>query len=171
VNRRHADLDLNQLRLVTEEISPGVYRQSPVIDPIDERLDAAMSHPAPSIVLLRCGEERPSEHHNCGRPLGELMETSEGLLFLAYRHLIDPAAQSLKPLNKKKVASRLKAVPTFLDEGPKRLEVSCARHGCGEVTRVVLESEWNRFLNDQESRTVEIRLRARQSQISIALTT
>jgi hypothetical protein len=145
---------------VREEAPPGESRFKYVITPVDERLREATYHFARSMVIFRCGETQPRQPDHCGKVLGQLLETSEGVLFLAYRKLADPKALFLKPLNKeRKVPTDPKAIGTFLDSAPEQLEVSCDRHGCGAVTRPQVENEYRLSLTEEKPRTVEIRLR------------
>ena len=160
MSKRHFELDINHGTLVRQDAAPGESCFTYVVTPVDERLLEATNHFVRSMVIFRCGEARPEQRHHCGKVLGELLETSEGVLFLAYRKLADPVALRMKPLNKeRKVPTDPKAIATFLDSAPGQLEVSCDRHGCGAVTHSQVENEYRLSLTEKIPRTVEIRLR------------
>jgi hypothetical protein len=82
-----------------------VYHAGPIYRRGDARLDVAMENELQSLVLLRC--QAPGRHqkgsHHCGKVLGEVLETVEGRLVLAYAKRPNPNALGTQLLHERKV--------------------------------------------------------------------
>ena len=112
--RRRAILSLGEWNLEKEDLSePGrpLYRWTPRYVEPDPRLQKAGDNPAPLLKRVRCSE-------GDGRILGALLETSEGILWVAY------VAQE----------GELRALATFLDELAEDVELRCRKHGRRQAT-------------------------------------
>lgn len=124
--RRRPFVDVNPWRY--ERTGPG--RLTPVQRDPDPRLEAALENPAKSVVVVRCGSPK-----GCGRLIGQVYKTSEGLLALAYERRPDPFALENRRLGlsrQEKVGEEVEAVPYWVAAND-AVTFKCRHHRPGSI--------------------------------------
>jgi hypothetical protein len=112
--------------------SEPLFRWSAIyVDP-PERLRRALDNPAHMVALIRC-PALMRDKKQCGRVVGQVFKTIEGLIVLVYEKRPDEFAMDNRRINKgNKIPAEVFADPFFVDEVDKVNPGCCVSgHGSG----------------------------------------